>query len=545
MKRTLLSAAISVISLAGFSQAAQAANYDVYLAGSSAQDGLVLQEIYGLCTSTSFTYYQDNASKLLNDTTTGSWGSNYKAYSCNLTSAAATTAGIATSDVVTFHKVNFGGSAQGVAPLFQNVGVPTLNVNNGNCYSAGNTAKLPDGTIIPAAQVKGCRTTSTNDLVAHNLDAGLSDVNPTLFQGVNTAQYVSGGVIQSFNPVTSVPAGFTVVPGVSLTWGFPVTSNLYVALQAAQGLLKAGCAAGAYTDACMPSLSKPFITSLISGGITDWSSVNFNGTDLVAAAAAYDTTVSAANAISPTDTVVNFCQRLPGSGTAAGQYAYFLNQPANQFVSGVTPASSLFDYIYTVADGGNMEKCLDDLATGAATANDITGGLVKVTSGAASATYKGWGFGQQSTDKNATLAKHYNFVKINGVAPTLANVYAGTYDFTSESTWQYKTFGATLTAQQKLVKSLVSAAQNPYKIWKALNSGTAPAFGLAGFEATLGNAVLTDATYVLPTSFVAPTSATPTAVVNFPVNPWTHAVLGGVLDGGAFPILNPASTVAP
>jgi hypothetical protein len=540
MKRTLLSVAIS---LAAFSQASQAATYDVYLAGSSAQDNLLLAEAYNLCQASSFVYYVDNAGKALNDTTTGSWGSNYKAYSCNLNATAATAAGVATTDVVTFHKVNFGGSAQGVAPLFTHTAIDTLNINNGNCYTvAGYSAKLPDGTT--SVTTKGCTTTVTGDLTAKILDAGLSDVNPTLFQGINQAQYVSNGVVVSFPEVTSVPAGFTVQPGVSLTWGFPVTYNLYVALQWAQGLLgaPANCAAGAYTDACMPSLSKPFITSLISGAITDWSTVYFNGNQLTAVPSSY--------AVAPADTTVNFCKRLAGSGTAAGQYAYFLNQPANG-ASKVIAADNSFDNVYVVPDGGNMEKCLDDLSTGAGTAQDVFGQLVLNSSGPGVG-YKGWGFGQQSTDKNVSKAKAYRFVKISGVAPTLANVYNGSYDFTSESTWQYATPGATKTVNQKIVAQLVSAAQNPYNIYKSLGKSSIQDFGIAGFEGTVGNAVSALSTYSVPTSYSdaavkAAFTAGTTTVSSYPVNPWTHAVVNGALDGGAFPVLNttPATVVAP
>ncbi|MGD0959777.1 MAG: hypothetical protein ABSB19_08225 [Methylomonas sp.] len=576
MKLKLLSAAVSAISLAGFAQTSSATAYDLYLAGSSAQDNLVLQEVANLCLS-GFTLYEDNANQPNGTNNTGNWGSNYKVYTCTVNPAKVTTGTLAAGDVVTFHKVNFGGSAQGVAPLFQGVAVPTLNINNSNCYQiAGFSAKLPNGTAVTTY---GCTTTNSGDMITTALlDAGLSDLNPTAFQGVNTAEYISGGVIKSFNPVTKVPAGFTVESGVSLVWGFPVNTSLYTALQAAEGLLSYSgtygtgtCTAGQYSsatavDGCMPSLVKSQITSLVSGGVTDWSTFNVVNpstgviVSLTAAAADYDAHLpSGATSIAPADTLVNFCQRLPGSGTAAGQYGYFLNQPANDVTSLVNPATNAVENVYQVPDSGNMEKCLDDLAKGTSNGQDIFG---KPLTGPTSQNgepvgYVGWAFGQQSTDKNVTLGKAYRFIKINGQAPTLANAFSGTYDYTSESTWQFPT-SSSRTVESLIVKQLILNAQSPYAIYGDLGQYSNQPFGNAGFWGTVANALNPSilggsASYTNPinmpsaaTSAAAYTANT-TAASSYPVNPWTHAVTGGILDDGAFQTLNtnPTTTVAP
>jgi hypothetical protein len=547
MKRKLLSAAISAVALAGVSQSSQATSFDLYIAGSSAQDNIVIAQIYGLCANggADFKYYIDNGYAANGATNTGSWGSNYKAYTCTVDSTKVT--GLSAGDVVTFHKVNFGGSAQGVAPLFQGVAVPTLNINNSNCYQVGTySAKLPNGTAVPTY---GCTTTNTNDLVAQNLDAGVSDVNPTLFQGVNQAVYVDhAGVTHTFKNVTSVPAGFTVVPALSLVWAVPVSLNLYTALQAAQGLLNYGssygtgsCTAGQYSidpttakdGACMPSLNKAQLTSIINGNITDWSSFYFNGVSLSAAAADYDTTKSltGVNAITPNSgTTVTFCQRTPGSGTAAGQYVYFLNQPTNS-ATAVPPATNAIDNVFSIADSGNMEKCLDDFSKGTTNAVDYLSVAVN-TSG-----NTGWAIGQQSSDKNNTNAKAYRFIKINGYAPTLANAYNGSYDFTSEATWQYPTAAASgRTQEQLIVKQLIKNAQNPANAYANFNQYVVQQFGAGGFLGTVSNAVTLNSSYTVPTAFN----------VTYPVNPWTHSN-NGSLDNGAFQALDvsPATVVAP
>jgi len=156
MKRKLLSAAVSALALGGFAQSAQATSYDLYLAGSSAQDNLIMTEVANLCVSGTLTYYVDDN---YGSSTASTWGNNYKAYACTINSAAVT--GVSSGDFVTFHKVNLGGSATGVAPLFAGGAtglltagaVPTLNINNSNCYqlTTGYTSKV--GNTTPGVQL--------------------------------------------------------------------------------------------------------------------------------------------------------------------------------------------------------------------------------------------------------------------------------------------------------------------------------------------------------------------------------------------------------
>lgn len=524
MKRKLLSAAVSALALGGFAQSAQATSYDLYLAGSSAQDNLIMNEVANLCVSGTLTYYVDDN---YGSSTASTWGNNYKAYACTINSAVVTN--LNSGDFVTFHKVNFGGSATGVAPLFTNTAVNTLNINNGNCYqlTTGYTSKV--GNTTPGVQTYACRTTVSNDLTAQYLDAGVSDVNPTLFQGVNqtTAYNQTGGVVTAYAGVTSIPSGFTVVPANSLVWAVPVSLNLYTALQAAQGLLSSSlssygtgsCAAGQYSidptnardGACLPSLNKSQLSSIISGAISDWSVFNFNGVNLVTAANDYNSHVASSASITPSlGTTVYFCQRTPGSGTAAGQYAYFLNQPAN---SGdvVQPANNLGnDFVFSIADGGNMESCLVDFATGSASSKDYTNTPVNTV---ASPVNTAWAIGQQSSDKNASATKAYRFVKINGFAPTLANAFSGAYDFTSESTWQYATTAASgRTQQQAIVKQLIKNITNPTTVYTDLNQYTVQQYGAAGFLGTVKNAVALNSSYTVPSA----------VSLTYPVNPWTH-----------------------
>jgi len=546
MKRKLLSTAISAIALAGFAQSSQATNYVVYLAGSSAQDNLVMAEAANLCVANSSNaYYIDNNFSTV-ATGNGGNGNNYKALTCAVNTAKLTS-GFTSADTITVYKTNLGGSAQGVDPLWNGT-VPNFMTITG-CTASG-TKSL--GTIGAVNQYI-CPSSVT---FTGSLDLGIADVNPAMFQGVNQATAynpTNGNVIHAFSPITTnTHTGVTVVAGPALIWGVPVSLNLYTALQAAQGLLNVAitatgvtlpagsCSAGQATDACMPSLSKAQVTSVLTGTLFDWSKFNFNGVNLLDAATAYSA------AILPTggDTTVNFCQRTAGSGTAASQYAYFMNQPANGNATLVLPAPAfntgtsdtvannvpgLGAYVYSLQDGGNMENCLVDLATGSTSAVNYAGATINTSGNTA------WAIGQQSTDKNTSASKQYRFIKLAGVAPTYANVYSGAYDFVNESTWQYP--ASRTTQSGAVVAALVAAQKNPATISADLNSPQP--FGAAGFMVTLANALSFNSAYTLPTTVSA----------TAPVTPWSRNANFNTtatgLDNGTVQVLNPAATVAP
>lgn len=554
MKRKLLSAAISSLALAGFSQTSQATPYDFYLAGSSAQDAYVMNEIYNLCITSTFTYFIDDNF----GAQSSGYGNNYKAYTCTVDSTKVTS--LNSGDVITFHKTNLGGSAMGVAPLFEHSTVAFLNTS-GACTTTGGKAVGSSTTTVPT-QV--CSASLASDFTTTYLDAGVADVNPTMFQGVNTTTAynpTNGAVIKAFGAVTSVPSTVTLTNGPALIWAVPVSLNLYTALQAAQGLLNTAltadgvtlaagnCTAGAYgytsgsvsaADGCMPSFTKPQLSTLISGTVNDWSSVSFNGVNVLDVATAYDTAkgLTGSAAIVPTTgSAVVFCQRTAGSGTAASQYAYFLNQPANQNTTGVTPAASSIannyvgatggNTVYSIADGGNMENCLLDFATGGTSAKNYAGHTINTSGNYA------WAIGQQSSDKNVSKSKAYRFIKINGVAPTLANAFTGAYDFVNESSWQVPNTPRN-SQVGAIINQLITNVTNPATVYTDLDAFTGQDFGTAGFIGTFAQAYNLNSAYTLPNQ----------VVVTYPVTPWSHAVSGN-LDNGMFEMLDGNSATMP
>ncbi|MEQ8659512.1 MAG: hypothetical protein RLW62_01710, partial [Gammaproteobacteria bacterium] len=56
----------------------------------------------------------------------------------------------------------------------------------------------------------------------------------------------------------------------------------------------------------------------------------------------------------------------------------------------------------------------------------------------------GWGIGVQSTEKNPDLGLGYRFVKVDGLVPSLENVYAGDYTDHYEQTCQIRKDNSTI-----------------------------------------------------------------------------------------------------
>jgi hypothetical protein len=577
---------------------------DVYLAGSSTQDNLLLTETIENVFATpatavgavypGVTLYVDKETA----------GSNYKVLVGSVTNTTVPGLSVA-SEAVTIHKINLGGSGTGVLPLLENTQQATLNIANaianGSTVAASNTT-LPNGKLVttisvPTTGVYAAGGTSANLTPAY-LDGGVADFNPLLLQGVNQAWngvLSNGGVAgaKSTNPINWTTfntfdgassdlissSGVTIQNGLSTIWNVPVTLNLYIALQAAQGLLNYGtghtysnpaasCAPGAYSSdqayntatsvlqdgACTPSLTKAQIATILSGGISKWDSLYVNGNSVLAAA-----TELAANAASvtgngttgftyslPTNTYVNYAQRLQGSSAAVAVNAYFLNAPSNQFSTGTQVAQkSHAEHVFGIVDSGNEEKFLDDLNQGTNTGQDWQGFNLAAYGTATSyptalrfsSGYKGWGIGVQSTDKNNTLSKHYRFIKINGATPNQANVYSGAYDFTTDTQWVIPSVTNSNGADQAaIVQAIINAEIDPYKIAADYTTPLTQPFGPAGFLGTVSAALAGTQTGEGSTFEVGPTINT-----SVPVNPWLHAINGSI-DNAAEPTLAPQST---
>jgi hypothetical protein len=387
---------------------------------------------------------------------------------------------------VLFIKRSAGGSAQGVSPLLANQAIAHLDVNS----CGGSSPNWSCGS-------------QTNILS----DAGISDVNPEMFRGANTPA--------GFAPVNpaDVAANLIVRPVAAQVFGIPVTKLLRDALQDAEiklGKLPNTCAPGNETEACMPSLSKAQVTSILAGRVGFWNDVyvDDNGTQT--------SLVDFVNAAyRPTDTTVHICRRVDGSGTQAQANANFLGHPC-------VSTASLPAEVDDVANGpraflnsgsGDVEKCLADLNDGT---NTATAPVVNTDGRTA------WAVGVQGTEKNPTNSKNYRFIKIDGVAPTLENVWNGKYFDWAELTVQYPKTG--LSANKiALVEHIAAQAANPAAV-AALNTSTANhTWGQAGYLALSTNGHTMDNVFS----------------TGNPVLGYTHAPGTSSLDNCRAPALNP------
>jgi hypothetical protein len=520
MKVKLLTVAVSAMLAAGLSQTVAAApvassvpaalttalaNNPIVLnlAGSSAQDkgiafilGTDVAAVPG-----SLVVIKDN----YGGTTTSSsnWGGRWTTYVAH-TGTTSTTTGQALpaalqNKYIIVNKRSAGGSGYGVLPLANDPAVPApfavnfLDYNNlTNIYVDGGVYGVD---ASEPTYANGGGTVAGTHTLAAIPDAGVSDINPDLYYGVNT-------VLDFGVPVNSIDIGtLNVTPAVALTFGIVVTTDLFNALQAAQGLTVStnyGTASG--LDDLTPSLSSAQVAALLSGKVKTWDELSFNGgaTSLVSAAAGKVAT--------PGDNLVHLLFRGAGSGTAAQAYARFLNSPA--IPNATSPATAdnraaggpALNFLLETVD---EEQALDDLQNGTSIAKDGTTGL------AVNAGKKAWGIGYISADKNAlkngAYGRGYRFIKIDGYTPSLTNVYNGNYSDWAESSWitSKTNVSGSSAGTQALVKYLTEQATSAAVIGlSGANStqdfapknaaitvnGASYTPGNAGYAAIVGNA---------------------------------------------------------
>jgi len=561
MKKILLGAAISAALFGGAAQAAITFNANnlpdaatladtttVYLSGSSAQSdlierGLTVGTNEGVCRAGTVHKFQESTGNQL-------------AYICELNTAAngsltpdtSIPASITTSNLLVY-KRNAGGSGKGVVPIVAPAQIEFLNLttNPTACTSASSSV---------FASVKTCAYNVSTNAEFHVPTFGMSDVNPQIFTVASENAPV--GTVPG-TPPNPTPTTYQIVPGPAVVFGITATTKLRNALQEAQFPVTSVCNPknAGYTDlsgtqvdtadseACMPSLNKGTIAALFAayptpvsplkanvsapalgaGKINQWTQFKVGASDLY-------TQVSAAN--KPGSAKVHICSRTIGSGTKAqfgvkflgnvcgtngskvvqhADHSAYAEPGQSNYVAGpiANVEKSLRPMVHAMASGGDLNECLNELDAGSA---NTSGNFAPGTAyGAAGATAVRWAVGFQSLDKNANLANAYRFVKIDGVAPTLANVANGSYPDWVEGTFQYNTTVLTNAALKAMVLELVSSFTTPSVIsYVNTNTGT-HTFGASGIMA-------------IPNS-THPAAATGKVNLAAPVNPLSHAIFPG------------------
>jgi len=394
----------------------------------------------------------------------GGTGKAFSAVSCKIdnTKLVSVPAGFPTNPTFLLVKRSSGGSGMGVAPVADATPIANMVVSSGNCTQMAAAA---DGTrqwnCTASVNSDGTPGAGAANIIS---DAGLSDVEPGMFVGPNVPD---GGVSVGKAQIDAMNIG----SATAVVFGVPVSTNLRNALQKAEGLT-----VGADDEANMPSLSSRQIASLMNGGIKTWDQLKVNGVSL-------DALPGVTPPAGPTSFItgkhlVKVCRRTPGSGTQAQFNANFLHSPCTPNALPALRASqgSAINGPIVVenAGSGDLGSCLD-AANGA---NE-------------------WAIGLQATEKNMTLGKQYRFIKVDGVAPTLANVMATKYfDWSANSMQWRKSMDAgadvncanaqECTNKVAVLETIRKKVASP-DIIKTLNADFVHPFGQAGYLALSSN----------------------------------------------------------
>ncbi len=513
LKKLTLAVSTALISSSAFALAPTAVvDIEMFVSGASAQDKAMAGLFGDLCVAGTLDTYKDLR-------TDGKRGKSHTAFFCTLDntklSAAAQASMTLTNPNVLFHKRSKGGSAQGVNPVLDEQAIDAMVINNGNCLQ------------ITGKTDWNCSIGGVGDLVKVVSDAGVSDVNPEMF--IKGNKPAGSGDVDA----TKVASNFTVTGAAALVFGIPVTTTLRDALQVAEFGEASNCVtdkydpatdnrgAAAESEACMPSLSRLQVASIMSGGMRTWNAFKFNGvglTDVVK-----NSTNPIINALEPKFSdgtsfdAVHICRRVNGSGTQAQMNAKFLNYPctAGADAPDDTGNFNTGPVIVLNSGSGDVTNCLNAFNDGVTIAGQNTY-LDKM-----------WAMGIQSTEKNANLKDNFRFIKIDGVAPTLANAVNGTYFDVVEQTFQWRKGAGNqpLVGDKLLIMSqIASNASSPVEL--ATNAKLNPKYnhtwGQAGYLALSTNGF---------------TPSIPFTAAN-PVTPYTH-VRGTSLDNCVVPRVNP------
>jgi len=397
---------------------------NIRVSGATAQDPGLLASALRYCTAGSMTRYSI---------------SNNFVYFCTANTARITPRAGATK--VAFYKYSVGGSGAGVGLV--NAGaanVPFLDLTKlaASCAGTSSTADVDGTGPLPTFQDIACAGASgalTTNAVSY---IGVSDVEPQFFGAASTYSNLKAEALAT------------------VIFGVPVTRNIYEALQAAQGL-----SVGAIDEANMPSLSQAQITSMFTQTGQTWSGLTgaTAGDDLVYVARRVDS--------SGTQKTFEALVARTTNGTLGGRECQASVEP---FVAGpvaadntaVTALCTADNLVVNGSGSGQVAACLNAHHNGGRAA-----------------------IGVLTTEIKQTAAGLFRFVKVNGLAPTHANVARGRYTQYADASLNTR-IGATLPTASALgysafLTTLKSDFSDPAVI--AVINGGSQTFGPSGLMA--------------------------------------------------------------
>ncbi len=412
---------------------------EINLSGSSAADIALKDQIGQLCVAGTLTTFSDDCQSGTKSATscgTGvgkTIGSSYSSYFCTVDH---TKVGTAADENVLFRKRSSGGSFQGTLPVASAQTSQTqMTVTSANC---GVTA---DATIYK------CDNTSTFTGAAAIPDMGNSDLPPGDFVQPNVA---TGQPECDANCL----ANLDTVSTYAITMGIIVDDKLYIALQKAEGLntdsngdgidditqqslFAANAGLQSAFIANMPSLEDEQIASILAGKIGNWSKVFFNNVALTATS----------GVTAPSDSRVFVCRRTPGSGTQGTINATISHVPcaaaADFPATDNTTCLSSSGVALTSPSACSTATWANPVVPSATTTPVIHegGGSGDVDNCSQALNDAGkWNVGIMGLDRSPILQGNskWGFIKINGVAPTLANVAHGKYAAWGGESFQWR-----------------------------------------------------------------------------------------------------------
>ena len=397
---------------------------NIYISGASAQDKALAALVGNLCVAGTLDTF-----KALSAT---SDGKAYTSYFCTIDSTQVD--GMSVDQDVLINKRSAGGSGKGVQVVADAVPIEAMNIFNGNCTETA-----------AGSREWTCTVTNPNDLILQVSDAGISDVEPAMFTGLNTP---AGDVAVTPSQV----AKLDITSMNAVVFGVPVTEALYRALQQGQGLT-----VGLDDEANMPTLSMAEVNGLITGNLSNWDNYKINGVSLRNIPGVTAPTLDA-----PLNRpLVHVCRRVPGSGTQAQMNAVFANAPCAAGVQQPARAPGnaiLGPIVEESSSSGGVTTCLATKNTG-----------------------NKWAIGVQSLEK---LDPSFRFVKIDGYAPTLKNVAENKYIDWVETTmqWRKSAEGGPSGDVLNILTTIAQNASTPATI-ASLNTAFVHGFGTGAYLA--------------------------------------------------------------
>jgi hypothetical protein len=497
---------------------------EIWLSGSSGQDPGLNAAISRMCVAGTLDKYAD--------------GSAQAAFFCSTNTSLVP--GISKGKMV-IYKSSVNGSGNGVTPLLGSgssiafMSMNTIKTSPGttNCtiLNTAGAVTAGSGAVVPAFVNRNCTAGTTQTNGSHIPDAGLSDEEPVLFSDDPAA--------------TSMPQEVKN----ALVFGIAVSESLYRALQQIQGLNSTDVSTDAtnntvvsrapgYTvrdnEANMPSLSRDVIGSLMNGNILDWSTLKGSGgTSMPTLAVKGTTTVTA-------DPTVYIARRTPTSGTQKWTQVFLYNGIDAPGLSKKCYAGASAPLYATDSSESNTDGTGSCGAAGK-NGNPADPNFNPVFQGSGSGDVRNcliaqnaqghWAIGLISTESTfQNAAGGFRFVKIDGYAPSLANVVAGKYkSWVEQSVNKGTYFGGLPSDNQNVVNKLFTSLGDTTNI-TALNSTQGQVWG--------AGALLQLPTIVTPTYPAG--GLTQANVQANPVNFLSKSV-SGTVDNCAEPVFFPGN----